>query len=120
MTYVQQYGRQVRMACYDSQINMAFRIDLLGKKKMSIYKQAVAKWGEESQIDMTIEECAELIVELRHVCRGRSSIGAVCSEVADVEIMCTQMRVIFGPTLIDKIKVQKLKRLQKLIMEVSE
>ena len=82
---------------------------------MSIYKQAVEKWGDKSQIGMTIEECAELIVELRHVCRGRSSIGAVCSEIADVEIMCSQMRVIFGTDTTDKIKIKKLKRLQKLI-----
>ena len=82
---------------------------------MSIYKQAVEKWGNRSQINMMIEECAELIVELRHACRGRGSIVKVCGEIADVEILCSQMRAIFDPSVIDRIKVSKLKRLQKLI-----
>lgn len=82
---------------------------------MSIYNQAVKKWGPEAQIKMAIEECGELIVELSHVGRGRSSIVAVCGEIADVEIMCAQMRAIFGSNLVDRIKVLKLKRLKKLI-----
>ena len=86
-------------------------------QEMNIYEQAVEKFGHKDQIDMMIEECAELIVELRHVCRGRGSIAAVRGEIADVEIMCAQMRVIFGSTQINNIKVLKLKRFKKLILE---
>lgn len=82
-----------------------------------IYKQVVKKWGHKPQINMMIEECAELIVELQHICRGRGSIAAVRGEIADVEIMCAQMRVIFGSTHIDSIKALKLERLKKLILE---
>jgi len=82
---------------------------------MNIYKQAVEKWGHKSQIGMMIEECAELIVELRHAIRGRSSVATVCGEIADVEIMCSQMRTIFDTARVDSIKASKLERLEKLI-----
>jgi len=82
---------------------------------MSIYEQAIKKWGIDSQIDMAIEECAELIVELQHARRKRSSVTKICGEIADVEIMCSQMRVIFDSTKVDNIKALKLERLKELI-----
>jgi len=82
---------------------------------MSIYEQATKKWGIDSQIDMAIEECAELIVELQHARRKRSSVTKICGEIADVEIMCSQMRVIFDSTKVDNIKALKLERLKELI-----
>ena len=82
---------------------------------MSIYEQAIKKWGIDLQIDMAIEECAELIVELQHARRKRSSVTKICGEIADVEIMCSQMRVIFDSTKVDNIKALKLERLKELI-----
>jgi len=87
------------------------------EKKMNIYEQTIKKFDLGLQISMMVEECAELIVELQHFRRGRGSGLAVCGEIADVEIMCAQMRVIFGSTRVDRVKVLKLQRLKELIGE---
>ena len=84
---------------------------------MNIYEQVIKKMDSGLQINMMIEECAELIVELRHFRRGRGSGLAVCGEIADVEIMCAQMRVIFGSTRVNRVKVLKLQKLKELIGE---
>jgi hypothetical protein len=64
----------------------------------------------DAQVNMAIEECAELIVELQHGRRGRDS--DVPSEVADVIIMMYQMRVMFGAESVDERIAEKLDRLE--------
>jgi len=78
-----------------------------------IYKKAIDKWGNGSQIMMAIEECAEFIKAASKLGReiNGSTIDDVCSEIADVEIMMEQMRIIFPESAIDKYKEEKLKRL---------
>lgn len=80
---------------------------------MNIYEEAVSKFGAESQIEKMIEECAELIFALQKRKRGGKS--NVPEELADVEIMCEQMRIVFGPMKIDSIKKMKISRLTNLI-----
>jgi len=74
---------------------------------------AIEKWGQESQINQAIEECAELILILRHLARGKANIRQVATEIADVEIMCGQLRLIFGSWIIDEEKEFKINRLVK-------
>lgn len=84
-----------------------------------ILQKAVEKWGSESQIDMCIEECSELIQAL---CKyKRNSIGDISNlkgELADVFIMVRQMKMIFDhyPTggIQDQIDF-KVKRLKERI-----
>ena len=80
-----------------------------------IGKECIRQWGINSQVGIAIEECGELIVELAK--RGRkvngSSLEDIASEIADVEIMCKQLRLIFNPKTIDNIKKRKLARLQE-------
>jgi len=65
---------------------------------MELYKQAIKKWGEDAQIQMCIEECAELIVKLSK--RNRNSNGSttddIISELVDVEIMIEQLKIIYA------------------------
>ena len=77
----------------------------------------ISKWGENEQIRQTIEECAELIVELSKKDRviNGSSEDDICNELADVEIMLNQMRHIYDGKQIDKIKNRKLKKLNKRV-----
>jgi len=82
---------------------------------MDIYDQAVTKWGHESQINMMIEECAELITALRHFARGKATIDDVCSELADIEIMSAQMRSCFGNKKIEAAIELKIMRLKQLL-----
>lgn len=65
--------------------------------RRNVYQQAIERWGIDSQVNQLIEECAELIVALNHA-RRVSWDGApadhVVEELADVEIMLEQMRMI--------------------------
>lgn len=80
----------------------------------SIYEKAVIKWGVDAQIDMLIEEMAELIVSLKHMKRGR--IHNVPDEFADVEIVMEQLRPYFNKeNVIDTQKALKIKRLEERV-----
>lgn len=83
--------------------------------EQTVYQRAIEKWGPDFQIDMAIEECAELILALRHYGRGRAHIADVQNEIADVEIMIEQLKIIFGNTI--AYKELKLKRLEKRLAE---
>ena len=85
-------------------------------EEKEIYKAATLKFGVKAQMQMVVEECAELIVAINHSNRNRVGIGKVAEECAGVEIMLGQMRVLMGDT-IDKMKRAKLKRLEHLLEE---
>jgi NTP pyrophosphatase (non-canonical NTP hydrolase) len=82
-------------------------------------EQALKKWGEESQIDMMIEECAELVDVLQKRRRGRRSWPDVLEELVDVELMLNQMMVITEMRsftyIYKKVKKEKLDYLKSLI-----
>ena len=62
----------------------------------NLARRALDAWGENAQIDMAIEECAELITALMDRRRGRGGDNAVAEEIADVEIMLEQLRIVIG------------------------
>ena len=69
------------------------------EKQISTMQTALDKWGADAQTDQTIEECAELIVALnKHVKRTPQdgTLDNVMDEIADVEMMLAQMRLVFG------------------------
>ena len=77
----------------------------------TLYLAALSKWGYSSQIDMAVEEAAELIQALHHHRRGRCTNEVVASEIADMTIMCGQLRLIFGAEEVDAAIAAKLERL---------
>lgn len=80
-------------------------------------RAAVKAWGPESQVRMAQEEAAELIAALNQFSRGRLPIEAVADEVADVIIMCAQLRVMLGGERVDAAVLRKLERLEGRIRE---
>lgn len=80
-----------------------------------LYSAAIRLWGAECQIRMVQEECAELIVAVSHVLRGRIGMHELSSEIADVEIMCAQLRLLIGHGPVDAAKKAKLERLQQRV-----
>jgi hypothetical protein len=68
------------------------------KEEMELLERAIKRWGTDAQVKQTIEELAELIVELAKLDRktNGSNAYAVAQEVADVEIMLRQLRLMFG------------------------
>jgi len=63
------------------------------------------QWGVNSQLGIAIEECAELIVKIAK--SGREVNGStdkeICDEIADVEIMMKQLRLIYNSETIDEV-----------------
>ena len=80
----------------------------------NLARKAQAKWGQEAQLDMVIEECAELIDAIQKRRRGKVDSVKVVEEGVDVEIMIEQLKVILEePALWENIRTDKLDRLQR-------
>lgn len=90
-----------------------------------IFRKAIRKYGKEAQIEMMIEECAEVIQAIQKRKRLMESgetedyhnkLMAVndhlFEELADLSIMLDQMFLIFPPSKIEKWREYKIARLQ--------
>lgn len=87
---------------------------------IDITDKAIKHYGSGKQIEMAIEEMAELIVAINHGRRGRNLQGII-EEIADVEIMLMQLKTIFNCWgQVDLIKDVKLERLSKRMEEEGE
>lgn len=80
---------------------------------------ALRTFGDASQIQMAIEECAELIDALCKFRRARCTREDVITEIADVLIMAEQMALAFGEADVEAEKKRKLTRLQERIDEAN-
>lgn len=80
-----------------------------------IYQAAIDKWGEAAQYDQAVEECAELIIALKHYRRGKVDKQAVIAELADVSLMLGQLSWMFGTEAVEAAKKTKLEKLDKLL-----
>lgn len=85
-----------------------------------IIKRAIAKYGADAQCDKAIEELSELIKAIlkhRYAKAGAEKeicLDAISEEMADVEIMLAQLRLIFGnDSKIEEYKVKKIERLER-------
>lgn len=87
----------------------------LTRRQDGILSQAIATYGADKQMEMMIEECAELIQALQKLKRKPTDSGVkdhVCEELADVEILVRQMRRIFDGDRIDNWCEMKIDRLE--------
>lgn len=80
-----------------------------------IYQATLDKWGEEAQFDQMIEECAELIVALKHYKRGKADKEEVINELADVKLMVGQLSWMFGTEELNSAIEAKLEKLDGLL-----
>ena len=92
---------------------------LVGTKKdeRDIYVRALNLWGNAAQIAIAIEELGELIVKLAKSDRRHngSTTDEIVEEIADVEIMMSQLRILFGDDLVEAAKIKKLERLEERV-----
>lgn len=86
----------------------------------AILRDALDTWGADAQINQCCEECGELIAALNHWRRGRGTCAQSAEEVADNQLMNDQMRLLFGPQLVDTIYYEKLLRLKKRLAAHKE
>ena len=61
-----------------------------------VYKRALNIYGEKNQVVMVFEEMSELQKALTKHLRGISDKRAIADEIADVEIMLEQMKLLFN------------------------
>lgn len=81
-------------------------------KTSAILTAAVDTWGKAAQVDMMIEEMAELKKELLNERRGRDN--HIAEEMADVRIMLQQMEIIFqNAGDVERIFGEKVARLDR-------
>jgi NTP pyrophosphatase (non-canonical NTP hydrolase) len=77
--------------------------------------RAVDHYGVEHQKRKAIEELGELICELSREQDKRTDREHILEELADVIIMCEQLRLIYGGEETDKWIDRKLKRLRDMM-----
>ena len=87
------------------------------ERQAKLLRAAVDAWGPAAQCDVFKEELAELIVAISHFKRNRGgALFEVLEEIADVELMCEQMKYILERVTvepeeqIEEIKQQKVLR----------
>jgi hypothetical protein len=79
---------------------------------IDIYRRAVSYFGATKQKLKAIEEMAELIVELVKDLLGDGNPAKVIEELADVENMTVQLRIIYDEDgMVDYWKQAKMNRL---------
>jgi len=90
----------------------------------SIYKKAIKLWGIDSQMSMVVEEASELIkaiCKLRRTGVTAETVNNLAEEIADMEIMTEQLKIMFYLTEgVGKWKKHKIERLSKLIKEAEK
>ena len=82
---------------------------------------AVNNFGKNAQMIVAIEECSELQKEITKIIRNKGNLENLAEEIADVEIMLEQLKLIF--TLHDKVvtkKGEKIERLKRIIEKYKE
>lgn len=85
--------------------------------KEKIYRKVIGKYGIEAQLDMVIEEMSELTKEICKIKRGKGKYMNIVEEIADVEIMLDQLKMICQIRVNDlhDMKFQKLERLKEVL-----
>lgn len=82
-----------------------------------IMQSALDAFGEQSQVDMVLEEGFELGKALLKLRRKKGTVDDVIDEIADGFVTLGQMRLLYGPEAVDaRIKV-KLARLVRLVAD---
>ena len=86
------------------------------KDEKSYLQAAIDTYGTDNQTDVAIEEMAELTQALIHNRRGRPA--NIPEEIADVEIMLEQLKIIHACA--DEVKKQKDAKLKRLSFKLKE
>ncbi|MGL5440816.1 MAG: hypothetical protein ACRDA4_10640 [Filifactoraceae bacterium] len=90
--------------------------ETIGMNEKDIYKAAILEFGENAQKVKSIEEMAELTQALiKEILNGKGSSN-VEEEIADVQIMLNQLKMMYDPKEINKFIDFKLKRLGQIVL----
>jgi hypothetical protein len=89
------------------------------KSRQAILERAVKTWGVQIQLVIALEEFAELSKEVAKTLRKKKLSENLADEIADAEIMLTQLRIVAHEmgdgaleTLVEERKAFKIERLR--------
>ena len=86
--------------------------------EMSLLQRAIAKYGKDAQMKMVLEEMSELQKEICKLWRGKDNLPEIAEEIADVEIMLDQLKLMLDiPYQVEQHRQNKLQRLQERLEE---
>lgn len=77
-----------------------------------VLQRALDTYGSVPQITMVFEEMSELQKELCKYLRGKCSLASIAEEIADVEIMLEQMKMLFCCT--DDVRNERRRKVERL------
>lgn len=79
--------------------------------ELDVCRQAINKHGISRQLAKAAEEFSEAAAAISRFLAGEGEYTEIIGEVADVEVMCVQMRLIYGADAIDQVRAEKVARL---------
>lgn len=89
-----------------------------------IMQQAIETYGVQAQCDVAIEEMAELtkaIMKIRRVAddyeKTQSALDNLLEEIADVDIMVDQLKIMWGSREVEEYRRKKLERLERRLQD---
>jgi hypothetical protein len=80
-------------------------------EEADVCRRAINQYGLLRQMAKAAEEFAEAAAAINRHMATEGSREEIVSELADVEVMCVQMRMIFGAASIDTARAEKVARL---------
>ena len=83
-----------------------------------IYKRALSIYGEKNQVVMVFEEMSELQKALTKHLRGVCDKRTIADEIADVEIMLEQMKLLFS--LENEVEERKQFKIERLMTRLDQ
>ena len=90
------------------------------EQEKQVFNRIIAFFGDESQKIMAIEEMSELIKELTKELRDRGDVEHIAEEIADVEIMLSQLKIIYNVhDKVASVRDYKLNRISKIMDELE-
>jgi NTP pyrophosphatase (non-canonical NTP hydrolase) len=90
-------------------------------RRTQILQSAIDTYGVDPQMDMMVEECSELIQAICKYRRGRDDATAnICEEIADVQIVLDQLKLVFDRHAISQAEEYKLTRLCDRVKRAKE
>ena len=78
----------------------------MNKRQIKVLESSTKTFGVDKQLEMVVEECAELILAIQKYKRNPTEhvlYTMILQETADVEIMINQIRLIFGKVIFDRV-----------------
>lgn len=86
----------------------------MNDSETEVLKKAIDYYGIAMQLTVAIEEMAELQKELTKAIRSIPCTQNIAEEIADVEIMIAQLKLIFGLQFqVEEWREKKIERLQR-------